>query len=45
MRDFAVEARVPAAINLSHAAAAEQRFDLVRSDTGSWLEGHAQPDY
>ena len=44
-RDVAPEPRVVREVHLAHAARAEQRLDLVRSDTGSWLEGHAQPDY
>jgi hypothetical protein len=38
--DFAVEPRIPGAIDLAHAARAQGREDLVRPETGADGNGH-----
>ena len=37
---YAVEARIEGAIHLTHTSGAEEREDLVRSETGAGSEGH-----
>jgi len=39
-RDVALQARVAGAIDLAHSAGAEHRFDFVRAEARSALEGH-----
>ena len=38
--DGAIEARVARTIHLAHAPCAERCGDLVRSQPGSWSQGH-----
>src|SRR5207249_1947331 len=44
-RHVAIQARVPRAIDLAHAARAERREDLVGSDSEARTKRHDVPDY
>ena len=43
--DRAIESRVARAIDLAHAAGAEQRDDLVRAEASAWRQRHGGADY
>ena len=39
-RDLAMQAKIPGAVDLTHAAGAERRDDLVGAEAGAGGEGH-----
>ena len=39
-RDGAIQPRVAGFVHLSHAADADERKNLVRAETGTWLQWH-----
>src|SRR5215471_3063597 len=43
--DAAIQARVAGLVDFAHAAGAEERHDLVRTETHAWGEAHGRADY